>query len=44
MDDIATQTGPVEIAIGATVVSLGTNLPDAFVSVMAAQLGDPGLA
>jgi cation:H+ antiporter len=30
--------------IGATVVSLGTTLPEAFVSVMAAYMGNPGLA
>ena len=32
------------IVIGATIVSLGTTMPEAFVSVMAAWMGNPGLA
>ncbi len=42
--DLAEQTGLPKIVIGATVVSLGTTLPEAFVSVMAAYMGNPGLA
>lgn len=42
--DLAQRTGLPKIVIGATVVSLGTTLPEAFVSVMAAFLGNPGLA
>jgi cation:H+ antiporter len=42
--DLATRTGMPKIVIGATVVSLGTTLPEAFVSVMAAHMGNPGLA
>jgi cation:H+ antiporter len=42
--DLASRTGLPKIVIGATVVSLGTTLPEAFVSVMAAYLGNPGLA
>ena len=42
--DLATRTGLPKIVIGATVVSLGTTLPEAFVSVMAAYMGNPGLA
>jgi len=42
--DIAERTGLPKIVIGATVVSLGTTLPEAFVSVMAAYMGNPGLA
>jgi cation:H+ antiporter len=42
--DLAERTGVPKIVIGATVVSLGTTLPEAFVSVMAAFLGNPGLA
>jgi cation:H+ antiporter len=42
--DLAERTGLPKIVIGATVVSLGTTLPEAFVSVMAAFLGNPGLA
>ncbi len=34
--DLAERTGMPKIVIGATVVSLGTTLPEAFVSVMAA--------
>ncbi|MDJ0889611.1 MAG: calcium/sodium antiporter [Gammaproteobacteria bacterium] len=41
---IAERTGLPKIVIGATVVSLGTTLPEAFVSVMAAYMGNPGLA
>jgi cation:H+ antiporter len=42
--DLAARTGMPKIVIGATVVSLGTTLPEAFVSVMAAFMGNPGLA
>jgi cation:H+ antiporter len=42
--DLATRTAMPKILIGATVVSLGTTLPEAFVSVMAAYMGNPGLA
>lgn len=42
--DLAQRTGLPKIVIGATVVSLGTTLPEAFVSVTAAFLGNPGLA
>ena len=41
---LAERTGLPKIVIGATVVSLGTTLPEAFVSVMAAYMGNPGLA
>lgn len=41
---LAERTGIPKIVIGATVVSLGTTLPEAFVSVMAAFMGNPGLA
>jgi cation:H+ antiporter len=41
---LATRTGLPKIVIGATVISLGTTLPEAFVSVMAAFMGNPGLA
>jgi len=42
--DLAARTGMPKIVIGATVVALGTTLPEAFVSVMAAFMGNPGLA
>jgi len=42
--DLARRTGLPKIVIGATVVSLGTTLPEAFVSVLAAYMGNPGLA
>ncbi|MGD8677980.1 MAG: hypothetical protein PVG16_03155, partial [Chromatiales bacterium] len=42
--DLARRTGLPKIVIGATVVSLGTTLPEMFVSVMAAYMGNPGLA
>jgi cation:H+ antiporter len=42
--NLAERTGMSKIVIGATVVSLGTTLPEAFVSVTAAFLGNPGLA
>jgi cation:H+ antiporter len=42
--DLAMRTGLPKIVIGATVISLGTTLPEAFVSVMAAYMGNPGLA
>ncbi|MGB5539770.1 MAG: sodium:calcium antiporter [Gammaproteobacteria bacterium] len=41
---LAERTGMSRIVIGATIVSLGTTLPEAFVSVMAAIMGNPGLA
>lgn len=42
--DLAERTGLPRIVIGATIVSLGTTMPEAFVSVMAAWMGNPGLA
>ncbi|WP_300672503.1 calcium/sodium antiporter [Desulfoluna sp.] len=42
--DLATRTGIPKIVIGATIISLGTTMPEAFVSVMAAFMGNPGLA
>jgi cation:H+ antiporter len=42
--DLAQRTGMPRIVIGATIVSLGTTTPEAFVSVMAAWMGNPGLA
>jgi len=41
---LAEKTGLPKVVIGATIVSLGTTLPEAFVSVMAAFTGNPGLA
>ncbi|NQU13958.1 MAG: calcium/sodium antiporter [Desulfobacteraceae bacterium] len=41
---LANRTGLPRIVIGATIVSLGTTTPEAFVSVMAAWMGNPGLA
>ena len=41
---LAQRTGMPRIVIGATIVSLGTTMPEAFVSVMAAWMGNPGLA
>ncbi len=41
---LACRTGLPRIVIGATIVSLGTTAPEAFVSVMAAWMGNPGLA
>ena len=41
---LAAKTGMPTILIGATIVSLGTTMPEAFVSVMAAHMGNPGLA
>jgi cation:H+ antiporter len=41
---LAERTGMPKVVIGATIVSLGTTMPEAFVSVMAAFRGDPGLA
>jgi cation:H+ antiporter len=41
---LARRTGMPRIVIGATIVSLGTTSPEAFVSVMAAWMGNPGLA
>jgi cation:H+ antiporter len=42
--DLAERTGLPRIVIGATIISLGTTAPEAFVSVMAAWMGNPGLA
>ena len=42
--DLARRTGLPRVVIGATIVSLGTTAPEAFVSVMAAFMGNPGLA
>lgn len=42
--DLAERTGMPRIVIGATIISLGTTTPEAFVSVMAAWMGNPGLA
>ena len=42
--ELAQRTGLPHIVIGATIVSLGTTLPEAFVSVTAAWMGTPGLA
>ena len=41
---LAERTRMPRIVIGATIVSLGTTIPEAFVSVMAAWMGNPGLA
>lgn len=41
---LAQRTGLPKIVIGATIVSLGTTMPEAFVSVMAAFMGNAGLA
>jgi cation:H+ antiporter len=41
---LARRTGLPRIVIGATIISLGTTTPEAFVSVMAAWGGKPGLA
>lgn len=41
---LARRTGLPKIVIGATIISLGTTTPEAFVSVMAAFMGNPGLA
>jgi cation:H+ antiporter len=42
--DLAERTRLPRIVIGATIISLGTTMPEAFVSVMAAWMGNPGLA
>ncbi|MFH1955103.1 MAG: sodium:calcium antiporter [Pseudomonadota bacterium] len=42
--NLARRTGLPRIVIGATIISLGTTTPEAFVSVMAAWMGNPGLA
>jgi cation:H+ antiporter len=42
--DMAERTGLPHIVIGATIISLGTTTPEAFVSVTAAWMGNPGLA
>lgn len=41
---LARRTGIPRIVIGATIISLGTTTPEAVVSVMAAWMGNPGLA
>ncbi len=41
---LASYTGIPRIVIGATIVSLGTTMPEAFVSVMAAWKGNPELS
>ena len=41
---IAIRTGLPRIVIGATILSLGTTMPEAFVSVLAAWTGNSGLA
>lgn len=41
---LARRTGLPRIVIGATIISLGTTMPEAVVSVMAAWMGNPGLA
>ena len=41
---LARRTKLPHIVIGATIISLGTTTPEAFVSVMAAFMGNPGLA
>ena len=41
---LAQRTGLPKIIIGATIISLGTTTPEAVVSVMAAFMGNPGLA
>jgi cation:H+ antiporter len=42
--ELASRTGLPRIIIGATIVSLGTTMPEAIVSVMAAWMGNSGLA
>ena len=42
--ELAQRTGLPRIVIGATIISLGTTTPEAVVSVMAAWMGNPGLA
>jgi len=41
---LALRTGMPRIVIGATIISLGTTMPEMFVSVLAAWTGNPGLA
>jgi len=41
---LARRTRLPRIVIGATIISLGTTMPEASVSVMAAWMGNPGLA
>jgi len=41
---LAERTGLPRVVIGATIISLGTTAPEAFVSVMAAFMGNAGLA
>ena len=42
--ELSTESGIPTVIIGATIVSLGTTLPEATVSVLAALRGSPGLA
>lgn len=42
--NLAMMTKLPKVVIGATILSLGTTAPEAFVSVMAAYMGNPGLA
>ena len=42
--DLAQRTGIPRIVIGATIISLGTTMPEVFVSVLAAWMGNPDLA
>jgi cation:H+ antiporter len=42
--NLAKKTGMSKVIIGATILSLGTTAPEVFVSVMAAFMGDSGLA
>ena len=42
--NLALRTGLPKIVIGATIISLGTTFPEMFVSVVAAWMGNPGLA
>ncbi len=42
--NLARRTGLPEIVIGATIISLGTTMPEMFVSVVAAWMGKSGLA
>ncbi|MEA2102382.1 MAG: calcium/sodium antiporter [Thermodesulfobacteriota bacterium] len=41
---LAERTGISRIVIGSTIIALGTSLPEVMVSVMAAWMGNPGLA
>ncbi len=41
---LAQRTGMPRMVVGATIISLGTTMPEMFVSVLAAWTGNPGLA